>query len=213
MYAEELEAANDLTDPFDSLNGEKSQEQKEEEAKDAVKLSPFQLSALYSSAQAQYANLPTLEPSPRLKAVLKFYQKQALYFMVQRELSQRDRMTEGGGGTVRRRHPLWDEYSFVDGERFYVNPFNSQIQLEFPESSGLAMGGILGDEMGLGKTVMMINLMLYHHPHAMQTAASAKEEAAVEEDGGADKEKEVALPLLPFDPDCGAYVTSGSVAR
>ena len=69
MYEEELEAANE--EPADA-----SEEKKEDEDKDAVKLSPFQLSALYSSAQAQYANLPSLEPSPRLKASLKFYQKQ-----------------------------------------------------------------------------------------------------------------------------------------
>ena len=65
---------------------------------------------------------------------------------------------EGSSGEVRRRHPLWDEYSFVGGERFYVNPFSSQLQLAFPESSGLAMGGILGDEMGLGTQRSLIPL-------------------------------------------------------
>ena len=176
LYEEEMEAAAEV--PAEGA------EAKAEEDKDAVKLSPFQLSALYNSAQAQYANLPSLEPSPRLKATLKYYQKQvtlkaaqqrshrstadvslddafllsdgpwqALYWQVNRERAERDRMNEeGGSGEVRRRHPLWDEYSFVGGERFYVNPFSSQLQLAFPESSGLALGGILGDEMGLGTT-------------------------------------------------------------
>jgi len=121
-----------------------------EDDKEAVKLSSFQLSALYKSAQAQYANLPSLEPSPRLRATLKYYQKQALYWMVNRERRQEERMA-GGKGTVRRRHPLWEEYSFVDGDRFYANPFSSQLSLQFPESSGVALGGLLGDEMGLGQ--------------------------------------------------------------
>ena len=149
VYEEELEAANELTD---SLHEQKTAQAAEaqEDDKNAVKLSSFQLSALYKSAQAQYANLPSLEPSPRLRATLKYYQKQALYWMVQRERRENDRMG-GGGGTVRHRHPLWEEYQFVDGERFYANPFSSQLSLHFPESSGVALGGLLGDEMGLGQ--------------------------------------------------------------
>ena len=153
MYEEELEAANELTD---TAHEHKAAQEQEAQDDNAVKLSSFQLSALYKSAQAQYANLPSLEPSPRLRATLKYYQKQALYWQVNRERREEERMA-GGKGTVRRRHPLWEEYRFGDGDSFYANPFSSQLSLEFPESSGVALGGLLGDEMGLGQLNAQLN--------------------------------------------------------
>ena len=183
VYEEELEAANELTDAMHEHKAAQAVEAQEDD-KNAVKLSSFQLSALYKSAQAQYANLPSLEPSPRLRATLKYYQKQALYWCVNRERREEERMA-GGKGTVRRRHPLWEEYQFADGERFYANPFSSQLSLQFPESSGVALGGLLGDEMGLGKTVMMISLILFSVPSPPSVVHSEKIETN-DDDNGAD---------------------------
>ena len=197
---------------------------------EGVKLSSFQLSALYSSAQAQYASLPTAEPSPRLRAVLKHYQKQALYWMSSRERRQEQRGPSSG--RVRRRHPLWEEFHFADGSPFFVNPFSSQLQLAFPESSGLAMGGILGDEMGLGKTVMMISLMLVNHPDSQQddhrpggdadgdlhsgSAASKSREELKEQPEGDDGEpspQQQQRSVTQVLGDCQLPISAGHAAR
>ena len=86
--------------------------------------------------------------------------------MARREQREEER-TGGSKGAVRHRHPLWEEYQFVDGERFYANPFSSQLSLDFPESSGVALGGLLGDEMGLGQPHTLLT-----QPHlALWTAA------------------------------------------
>ena len=193
VYEEELEAANELTAVLLEQKAAQAQEAQEDD-QDAVKLSSFQLSALYKSAQAQYANLPSLEPSPRLRATLKYYQKQALYWMVRREQREKDRMA-GGKGAVRRRHPLWEEYQFADKEPFYANPFSSQLSLQFPESSGVALGGLLGDEMGLGKTVETIALILSSpppsdHPSVVHSGKKETDDSVAGANGIANEDSE-----------------------
>lgn len=99
----------------------------------------FQVDSLYESAQREYQLLELAEQPPSLKCVLRPYQRQALTWLCNRERVGDSKSLD----TVVKRHPLWDEYEFLDKERtkFYVNPFSKEISLVFPRASPSCRGG------------------------------------------------------------------------
>jgi len=121
-------------------------------------VSKFQLNAIYSSATAVCASIPEADAPAGLRTTLRPYQRQALYWMMQRERGDASEGGRAGGNgdsspseasSQRKRHALWDEYAFADAEetRFYLNPFSNECSLVFPESTGSCLGGVLADEV------------------------------------------------------------------
>jgi DNA repair protein RAD5 len=99
--------------------------------------------------------LPERDPAITFTTSLYPYQKQALAWMLNRELGSNE-------GISRELHELWEEYRLEDMSHLYFNPFTGQLTDIFPESAPRCRGGILADEMGLGKTVMVLSLIHTH---------------------------------------------------
>jgi len=102
------------------------------------------------------------EPFPNLQTELHPYQKQALTWMLHREeIVDESLLFENKPENDRELSDLFEELIFLDGSKFYFNPFNGDLTLQFPYNKN-CRGGILADEMGLGKTVMAIALIHSH---------------------------------------------------
>ncbi|KAI1008058.1 DNA repair protein rad5 [Podosphaera aphanis] len=150
-----------------------------EEAEDGKELEQDQLDELYKKAQKFDFNAPAAEPADTFAMDLRYYQKQALHWMLSKEKGERDAEREIS------MHPLWEEYTWPvkdmddkdlpripDQKMFYVNPYSGQMSLEFPVQEHQCFGGILADEMGLGKTIEMMSLI---HSHKTQVASERDE--------------------------------------
>lgn len=129
----------------------------EDDDQSEARVSKFQLESLYAACQDHHKSILEREQPKELKCTLRRYQKQALHWMVQRELSRES--------DVKQLHPLWDEYE-VEDLTFYVSSFSLAASLSFPQANGSARGGVLADEMGMGKTVECLGLMLANAPPA-----------------------------------------------
>ncbi|CAL8467045.1 g6581 [Coccomyxa elongata] len=94
---------------------------------------------------------------PQLTSTLHRHQRRAAAWMVDRER----------GAQVKKEclgelHPLWRQVTCIDGQIFYVNPFNGLLsRTPFPAPDPVP-GGILADEMGMGKTVELLACILAH---------------------------------------------------
>lgn len=98
---------------------------------------------------------------PGLGPTLRFYQNDAVNWMLDRELNVAYFPSEFRA--IRCRSLAVDEYCIrgnVDEMELYYNPRTMEICDEFPGKLAIPSGGILADEMGLGKTVEMLALML-----------------------------------------------------
>lgn len=140
-----------------------------EENEEGEELEQDQLDSLYKKAQSFDFNTPTAEPASTFVMDLRKYQKQALYWMMNKEKREKDEHKQQS------MHPLWEEYSWptkdaedkdlpeVEGQpNFYVNPYSGELSLNFPVQEQTCLGGILADEMGLGKTIEMLSLIHSH---------------------------------------------------
>ena len=138
-----------------------------------------QLDSLYKKAQSFDFDTPAKKPADSFNLELRKYQKQALHWMISKELDER---SDKRGVSM---HPLWEEYPWpikdmddnhltevTNQGSFYVNPYSGQLSLEFPTQEQHCLGGILADEMGLGKTIEMLSLM---HTHRSEVAIHASE--------------------------------------
>jgi SNF2 family DNA or RNA helicase len=93
--------------------------------------------------------VPTREPSSHIKTELYPHQKQALYFMWNREQDHDDE--EAG-----RSDALWKAQYRENGRKSYVHVITGENVEAKPKS---CRGGILADEMGLGKTLSVLSLV------------------------------------------------------
>eukprot|EP01119_Soliformovum_irregulare_P014104 TRINITY_DN3826_c0_g1_i1.p1 TRINITY_DN3826_c0_g1~~TRINITY_DN3826_c0_g1_i1.p1 ORF type:complete len:1079 (-),score=279.78 TRINITY_DN3826_c0_g1_i1:71-3307(-) len=129
-----------------------------------------------------YANLtkkvlPEMEPDEKLAVTLRSYQKQALWWMVDRERPDPE---------ASKLPASWKEMTTVDGKRYYYNPVTQKTSWHYPyeDCEGKTVtvrGGILADDMGMGKTVETISLIvtnrchdLPHLPETMSTLTPSK---------------------------------------
>ncbi|KIV93213.1 hypothetical protein PV10_04448 [Exophiala mesophila] len=135
------------------------------EEEDGQELEEDQLDTLYQKAQSFDFNTPEAEPASTFALDLRKYQRQALHWMLSKELEQKSDKQQS-------MHPLWEEYTWpvkdaddkdvpmVAGQdKFYVNLYSGELSLDFPVQEQNCLGGILADEMGLGKTIEMYSLI------------------------------------------------------
>lgn len=94
--------------------------------------------------------LPLREPSALVKTPLYRHQKQALYFLWDRE------QLHEGDVADQRTELLWQPKYRDNGRKHYQHVITGQESLGRPAN---CRGGILADEMGLGKTLSILSLV------------------------------------------------------
>ena len=98
-------------------------------------------------------DLPELEPDARVETELLKHQKQAVYFMVNREEGNATHASAGNAPII---NSSWQQKQGRNGQCFYYNVITNQTQHEPPPPT---RGGILADMMGLGKTLSVLSLI------------------------------------------------------
>jgi hypothetical protein len=88
--------------------------------------------------------IPTREPSTHIKTELYPHQKQALYFMWDKEQDHNAEEYDG------RKDTLWKPHYRDNGRKSYIHVITGEELAAKPKP---CRGGILADEMGLGKTL------------------------------------------------------------
>ncbi|KAF9439014.1 DNA helicase rad5 [Entomortierella beljakovae] len=151
----------------------------EEEEKAEPEVSDKELDVLYEKAQRHGRDFLPMDPPKSMTYTLKPYQKEALAWMYNREC------IESSSGMHTALHPLWEEYEFKieegyepksdEPKKYYLNPYSSEMSLEFPNSDQQCRGGILADEMGLGKTIEILSLV--HSNQMDRSSLDTTEEA------------------------------------
>ena len=94
--------------------------------------------------------LPLREPSALVRTPLYKHQKQALYFLWDRE------QLHEGDVADQRKELLWQPKYRDNGQKFYQHVITGQESAVRPLD---CRGGILADEMGLGKTLSILSLV------------------------------------------------------
>ncbi|KAG0203313.1 hypothetical protein BGX28_004370 [Mortierella sp. GBA30] len=96
-------------------------------------------------------DLPLVEPASCMSTPLYKHQKQALYFLLEREKQQ-----DYGDNEQNRLISLWRVRHPPHGHPVYLNVVTNQESSNKPVNM---RGGILADDMGLGKTITVISLI------------------------------------------------------
>ncbi|OAA56660.1 snf2 family helicase [Niveomyces insectorum RCEF 264] len=102
------------------------------------------------NTMANAEDLPEMEPGPAVLTPMLRHQKQALYFMTNREkplaAQAESKLTAS----------IWQKKVTPRGETVYYNVITGQMETQPPSES---LGGILADMMGLGKTLSVLSLV------------------------------------------------------
>lgn len=104
---------------------------------------------VFDSVIGTSEEVPRREPSSHIKTELYPHQKQALYFMWNRE-------QEHTGEAAEKSDPLWKPRYRDNGRKKFVHVITGEEVEEKPKP---CRGGILADEMGLGKTLSVLSLV------------------------------------------------------
>jgi len=105
---------------------------------------------VFDTVVSSSQEVPTREPSAHIKTELYPHQKQALYFMWDKE--QDHTSTEHDD----RRDSLWKPHYRDNGRKSYIHIITGEETAVKPKG---CRGGILADEMGLGKTLSVLSLV------------------------------------------------------
>ncbi|KXG48353.1 SNF2-related protein [Penicillium griseofulvum] len=100
--------------------------------------------------QLANANIPTMEPSHHIETPLLHHQKQALWFMTEKEKPRKFGRKEEDNNS------LWRMENTPNGKTQYREIITGMISEQKPEE---ALGGLLADMMGLGKTLSILSLI------------------------------------------------------
>ncbi|KAM7196379.1 SNF2 family N-terminal domain containing protein [Naviculisporaceae sp. PSN 640] len=111
-------------------------------------------------------DLPEMLPNERVTTELLKHQRQALYFMTQREI---DIIPDGDGTIAPVISSTWQRRRDRNGGEIFYNVITNTVQKERPPP---ALGGILADMMGLGKTLSVLSLITSTLPDAAAWMAS-----------------------------------------
>ena len=109
----------------------------------------LEVNGMFDSLQKSL-NLPEMEPSEHVVTPLLSHQKQALYFMTEREHSK-------GYCEDEETTSLWRLHLKANGRKVYTNIITGHEEREEPPP---VLGGILADMMGLGKTLSILSLVV-----------------------------------------------------
>ncbi len=101
-------------------------------------------------SMTQSEDLPELEPDQSIQTELLQHQKQALYFMTQRETPISKR------GDTKLTASIWQKKLGRGNQTIYQNVITGQAETQPPPDT---LGGILADMMGLGKTLSILSLV------------------------------------------------------
>ncbi|KAI2686174.1 hypothetical protein DTO012A7_1832 [Penicillium roqueforti] len=100
--------------------------------------------------QLANANIPTMEPSNHITTPMLHHQKQALWFMTEKEKPRKFGRKEEDNNS------LWRMELAPNGRTQYREIITGMISGQKPEE---ALGGLLADMMGLGKTLSILSLI------------------------------------------------------
>lgn len=106
-------------------------------------------------------NLPEMEPPELVKTPLLGHQKQALWYMTEKEKPRRL------GPNDEDNNSLWREQYQANGRKIYREIISGVTSLEEPPQ---VLGGLLADVMGLGKTLSILSLVCSSLPQSLEWA-------------------------------------------
>ncbi|CAI7669679.1 hypothetical protein N7533_005034 [Penicillium manginii] len=98
------------------------------------------------------ADIPSMEAPPQIKTALLHHQKQALWYMVDKENPRRFGPEEADNNS------LWRIDRLPNGKTQYRDIISGVVADQEPPQS---LGGLLADMMGLGKTLSILSLAVY----------------------------------------------------
>ncbi|KAL1965519.1 hypothetical protein VTN77DRAFT_5602 [Rasamsonia byssochlamydoides] len=102
-------------------------------------------------------NIPEMEPPPQISTPLLRHQKQALWFMMEKEQPRKFGPREEDNNS------LWRIERTANGRTRYREIISGTILYEEPPQT---LGGLLADMMGLGKTLSILSLVVATLPEA-----------------------------------------------
>lgn len=102
-------------------------------------------------------NIPEMEPSPLILTPLLRHQKQALWFMMEKEQNRKY------GSKEEENNSLWREVYTANGTKRYREIISGITVNEEPPQ---VYGGLLADMMGLGKTLSILSLVVATLPQS-----------------------------------------------
>lgn len=105
---------------------------------------------VFNTVVSSSEEVPMREPSSHIKTELYPHQKQALYFMVDKEQDHTSAEHD------ERKDTLWKPHYRDNGRKSYIHVITGEEKPAKPKS---CFGGILADEMGLGKTLSILSLI------------------------------------------------------
>ncbi|PGH28572.1 hypothetical protein GX50_08690 [[Emmonsia] crescens] len=106
-------------------------------------------------------NIPEMEPPPSIKTPLLAHQKQALWYMLQKEKPRKF------GEREEENNSLWRVQYQSNGQKFYRDIISGVTLFEEPPQ---VFGGLLADMMGLGKTLSILSLVISTHLESLEWA-------------------------------------------
>lgn len=101
--------------------------------------------------QLANANIPAMEPTRHITTPMLHHQKQALWFMTEKEKPRKFGRKEEDNNS------LWRMERAPNGKTQYREIITGMISDQKPEE---ALGGLLADMMGLGKTLSILSLIM-----------------------------------------------------
>ncbi|KAF1912881.1 SNF2 family N-terminal domain-containing protein [Ampelomyces quisqualis] len=105
---------------------------------------------VFDTVVSSSEQVPTREPSDHIKTELYPHQKQALYFMWDKE------QDHSAAEHDHRKDSLWKPKYRDNGQKYYIHVITGEEVAVKPK---VCRGGILADEMGLGKTLSILSLV------------------------------------------------------